>query len=216
MLFQSISKNSVILAVFAIVTSGLVAFTSSSTETLRAEAKQRALEKALSQIINADQYSNDLLANRVAISDPLLGLNKPKDGYLAWKDGQPYAAIIPAIAPEGYGGALELIVGIHYDGTLAGVRIVPPHNETPGLGDKVDIKKSQWVLGFNGHSLGNPKDKGWKVKKDGGEFDQFTGATITPRAVVKGVHRALQYFKLNKTSLFSNAIPIPRSTDNGH
>ncbi|PCJ19669.1 MAG: electron transport complex subunit RsxG [Gammaproteobacteria bacterium] len=215
MLFQSISKNSVILAIFAIVTSGLVAFTSSSTETLRAEAKQRALEKALSQIISADQYSNDLLANRISISDPLLGLTRSKDAYLAWKDGQPYAAILPAIAPEGYGGALEMIIGIHYDGTLAGVRIVPPHNETPGLGDKVDIKKSPWVLGFNGHSLQNPHAKGWKVKKDGGQFDQFTGATITPRAVVKGVHRALQYFKVNKDALFSNATPVPRSTNNG-
>lgn len=216
MLFQSISKNSLMLGVFAIVTSGVVAFTSASTATLRAEAKQQALEKALNEIVDQAHYSNDLLANRVAVSSPLLGLKKPKDAYLAWKGSQPYAAILPAIAPEGYGGALEMIVGVHYDGTLAGVRIVPPHNETPGLGDKVDIKKSPWILGFNGHSLGNPAEAGWQVKKDGGDFDQFTGATITPRAVVKGVHKALQYFQLNKDTLFSNAIPIPRSANNGH
>jgi electron transport complex protein RnfG len=118
------------------------------------------------------------------------------------------AAVIPATAPDGYTGAIDLIVGVNADGSIAGVRALA-HKETPGLGDKVDIRKSDWVLGFNGRSLGNPELAGWAVKKDKGVFDQFTGATITPRSVVAATLRVLQFAQENRKSLFGANDPVP-------
>jgi electron transport complex protein RnfG len=112
------------------------------------------------------------------------------------------AVILPVTAPDGYSGTIELIVGVNRDGTVAGVRALQ-HRETPGLGDKVDVKKSDWVLDFNGHSLGQPPEEQWTVKKDGGVFDTFTGATITPRAVTAAVKRGLLYFDAHRESLLS-------------
>ena len=121
--------------------------------------------------------------------------------YLARKDGRINTVIIPAIAPDGYTTQIKILVGIHADGSIAGVRVTE-HRETPGLGDKIETRKSDWIQGFNGLSLGNPAGEGWAVKKDGGQFDSFTGATITPRAVVSAVHRALLYFRDHKEPVF--------------
>jgi len=110
--------------------------------------------------------------------------------------------ILQAIAPDGYSGAIHLLVGIHADGRVAGVRVIG-HRETPGLGDKIELAKSPWIRSFEGKSLTNPAADGWAVKKDRGEFDQFAGATITPRAVVGAVHRALQYFDAHKAELLA-------------
>src|SRR5690606_27069458 len=104
-------------------------------------------------------------------------------------------------APNGYGGAIRLLVGIREDGTVAGVRVID-HRETPGLGDGIEIEKSDWMTDFEGRSLGDPPVQRWRVKKDGGEFDQFTGATITPRAVVTAVRNALIYFRTHRQALF--------------
>ena len=119
------------------------------------------------------------------------------------------AAIIPVTAPVGYSGTIEMIVGVNVDGSVAGVRILS-HKETPGLGDKVDIKKSPWVLDFDGRSLTNPTPDGWAVKKDRGVFDQFTGATITPRAVVAATRRALEYANNEQARLYA---PLATSGD---
>ena len=93
-----------------------------------------------------------------------------------------------------------MIIGINFDGSVAGVRVVE-HKETPGLGDKVDLRKSDWILSFNGKSLSNPHPNAWNVKKENGEFDQFTGATITPRAVIHQIAKTLEYFKQDKERL---------------
>ena len=95
-----------------------------------------------------------------------------------------------------------MIVGINFDGTLAGVRVVE-HRETPGLGDKVDLNKSDWILGFNSKSLSNPQRAAWDVKKNNGDFDQFTGATITPRAVIHQIAQTLDYFELDRARLLA-------------
>ncbi|HCE41269.1 MAG TPA: electron transport complex subunit RsxG, partial [Alcanivorax sp.] len=130
----------------------------------------------------------------------------------ARRDGAPGGAVLEATAPDGYGGAINLIVGVDMDGRVLGVRAVPPHNETPGLGDKIERRKSDWILSFNGKSLDNPAPDGWAVKKDGGRFDSFTGATITPRAVVTAVHRALRYFNAHRDDLFA-APALPHNTE---
>jgi electron transport complex protein RnfG len=131
-----------------------------------------------------------------------LGLESGGDIHIARLDGQPVAAIIPSITPEGYSGDIAMIVGVNFDGSVAGVRVVE-HKETPGLGDKVDLRKSDWILSFNGKSLSKPEPSAWNVKKERGEFDQFTGATITPRAVIHQIAKTLQYFSQDKERLLN-------------
>jgi len=148
-------------------------------------------------------YDNDLLADRTEIDDPAFFRHPdPVTVYRARMDGAPVAVLMIVTAPNGYNGDIRMIVGVDAGGTVLGVRVVA-HRETPGLGDPIETGKSDWILGFTGKSLHNPEDAGWAVKRDGGEFDQFTGATITPRAVVAAVHDALLYFAANRQSLFS-------------
>ncbi|MDF1724104.1 MAG: electron transport complex subunit RsxG [Alcanivorax sp.] len=201
MMRYAITKNAVILSLFAISTAAALAITNELTIGKVECNKQAALMASLNEVMPHDRHDNDLLADRITVSDPLLGRNGHHI-YRARQDGEPNGAVLEATAPDGYGGNIALIIGVDMQGKVQGVRVVPPHNETPGLGDKIETKKSDWIYGFNGLSLGNPADAGWAVKKDGGQFDSFTGATITPRAVVGAVHRALQYFDANHTAVF--------------
>lgn len=207
MLGQSITRNSLLLALFAVFTTLLIAGTYLSTKDSIAAEKRRAEEKALLQIIPRDLHDNSMLDDTIAVGPDAagLGLLEEKNIYIARENGSAIAAILPVVAPDGYTGEIELIVGVRTDGTIAGVRTLS-HRETPGLGDKVDLKKSDWVLSFNGRSLENPGLTGWAVKKDKGVFDQFTGATITPRAVVAAVKRALQYAQDNQKTLLANTV----------
>ena len=206
---QSMRKNSVIMGLFAIVTTGLIVLTQVGTADQIELVKRQALEKALQEIVPASLFDNKLLENTVEVTaNNQLGSKKTRTAYIATKNDVPVAVILQATAPEGYGGSIHFLVGIQANGTVTGVRIVPPHFETPGLGDKIDIAKSNWILDFNGKSLINPKSDQWKVKKDGGTFDAFTGATITPRAVVDGVHKSLLYFNQEKLSLFGTQTTI--------
>lgn len=201
MMRYAITKNAVILSLFAIGTAAALAITNELTIGRVECNKQAALMTSLNEVMPHARHDNDLLADRITVTDPLLGRNG-HHLYRARLDGAPSGAVLEATAPDGYGGNIALIVGVDTQGTVQGVRVVPPHNETPGLGDKVETKKSDWIYTFNGLSLGNPDSSGWAVKKDGGQFDSFTGATITPRAVVSAVHRALQYFDANHTAVF--------------
>ncbi|MDP2745337.1 electron transport complex subunit RsxG [Pseudomonas sp.] len=195
-------KNALVLGLFAIVTVGLVAVLQQATAGRIANAEREAQVRALSEILPQNSYDNHLLDNSIQLHDPLLGSKSPQTAYIALKDGKPSAVILRATAPDGYSGAIHLLIGIHADGRLAGVRVLG-HRETPGLGDKIELAKSAWIRSFDGKSLSNPDEDGWAVKKDRGEFDQFAGATITPRAVVKAVHKALQYFDANQEQLFA-------------
>jgi electron transport complex protein RnfG len=212
MLWQSISRNSVLLAIFAVCTTLLIAGTYLSTRDQIALEKRRAEEKALLQIVPRERHDNSMLDETVPVGPESkgLGLKEDKRIYIARQGDEIVAAIIPARAPDGYTGAIDLIVGVNVDGSIAGVRALA-HKETPGLGDKVDIKKSDWVLGFNGRSLENPELAGWAVQKDKGVFDQFTGATITPRAVVAATLRVLQYAQANRAALFGERDQIPKA-----
>ncbi|HTF83487.1 MAG TPA: electron transport complex subunit RsxG [Cellvibrio sp.] len=195
MLGASISKNSLLLAVFALIAAGGLALTNESTKERIQKAERAAQQKALFEIVPRSRHDNDLLLDTVPVPENawhLLGLKKGGDIHIARQNGQVVAMIIPAVAPDGYSGDIRMIVGINRDGSVAGVRVLA-HNETPGLGDKVDLKKSDWILSFNGKSLAAPAPADWAVKKDGGDFDQFTGATITPRAVVNQVRRVLEF-----------------------
>jgi electron transport complex protein RnfG len=214
MLGQSITRNSLLLALFAVCTTALIAGTYLLTKDDIALQKRLAEEKALLEIVPKSRHDNSMLDDTVDVGpqDTGLGLREEKHIYIARKNGKVVAAIIPAVAPDGYTGEIDLIVGVNSDGSIAGVRALA-HRETPGLGDKVDIKKSDWVLGFEGRSLTHPTLDGWAVKKDKGVFDQFTGATITPRAVVAATLRVLQFAQANRTALFGEQEPAPTGDD---
>jgi electron transport complex protein RnfG len=196
--------GSLILGLFAVAGTGLVALTHDGTAERIAENERQSLLRSLHQIITPDSHDNDIYTDTIEVSNPLLGTNQPVMVYRARLGKLPVAAVIASIAPDGYAGTIKLLVGISYDGTLAGVRVVS-HKETPGLGDAIEAERSDWILGFNGRSLGDPDEKRWKVKKDGGIFDQFSGATITPRAIVGAVHNTLRYFQNNREALFAAA-----------
>ena len=209
---RSMLRNALILGLFAVATVGLVAVTQQGTAARIQTAEREAQVRALAEILPAGSYDNHLLDNSLQLSDPLLGSDKPLPAYLALKNGQPTAIILQAIAPDGYSGSIRLLVGIRADGRLAGVRVLS-HKETPGLGDKIELAKTRWVLAFDGKSLHDPDESGWAVKKDKGDFDQFAGATITPRAVVKAVHHALQYFDKHRAELLGQpATPAAQPT----
>jgi len=188
---------------FAIFGAALVGLTFVQTKDDIKHNEEITLLNKLNNIVPAELYDNDLLLDTITLEpNALLGTTDPSLAYRARKNNTNVAVVFSSIAPNGYSGSIYLLVGIYANGNVAGVRVVK-HKETPGLGDKVSLSRSNWILGFNGKSLGNPDDKGWKVKRDGGVFDQFTGATITPRAVVKAVHNALIYFDQNQNRLFS-------------
>ncbi len=159
------------------------------------QARVETLKSQLNEIIPQTAYDNDLLHDTITLSAPeYLGTDKPVTLYRARKDGKPVGVLFETIAPDGYSGDIHLLVGLYADGRIAGVRVLE-HRETPGLGDKIELKKSPWILSFNGKRLTPENEAQWHVKKDGGIFDQFTGATITPRAVVKAVKKALKFYQ---------------------
>ena len=193
----------IVLALFAVVGTGMVAATYEGTKDRIAANERQALLDSLFTIVPQDRLDNDIVTDNLTVTDQkMLGTPKPVTVYRARKDGKPVAAVLAPVAPDGYSGNIRLLVGINHDGSLAGVRVIA-HKETPGLGDPIEEQKSDWILGFDGKSLAEPEESGWAVKKDGGIFDQFTGATITPRAVVNEVHRSLQYFNAHRDELFA-------------
>lgn len=205
-LLISIRKNAIGLGIFALVTAGIVAAAHSLTADRIAHNIRLAQAKALNEIVPIGSYDNDLLADTLSLQNfdtTLLGPIKDNVNInFARINGEITTVLIPTVAPDGYTQEIGILVGIKPDGSLAGVRVTE-HRETPGLGDKVDLKKSPWILGFAGKSLTNPEETQWTVKKDGGDFDQFTGATITPRAVVKAVKRAQLFFNKHQEVLLS-------------
>jgi electron transport complex protein RnfG len=203
-LWSSIRKNAIGLGLFAIVTAGSIGIAQVATKDRIEKNEQIAQAKALHEIVPQSTYDNDLLNDTISLTHDevhselnvrLLGpIADDAVAYVARKDGKAHTVILPVTAPDGYTTQIDMIVGIKLDGRLAGVRIID-HKETPGLGDKIEAQKHPWIFQFAGLSLLNPEEKSWAVKKDGGEFDQFTGATITPRAVVRSVKLAMKFFE---------------------
>ncbi|MDE3274102.1 electron transport complex subunit RsxG [Pseudoalteromonas sp. SSM20] len=204
MLTKSISKNSLILGAFAIASTALVTLTYILTKPAIEQNKQQKLMTTLSQVIDGNEYTNTLYLDCTEIAEDYLNHSAPTKVYRAKKDGKPVAVVLQSTAPDGYSGNIEILSAIYIDGTIAGVRVIE-HKETPGLGDKVEIRRSDWIKSFNGKRPTSIKDTTWAVKKDGGEFDAFTGATITPRAVISAVKRASLYTQNQHQDLFNSA-----------
>jgi len=202
-LLSEIGLSALVLAIFALLGVIFLAVLQSQTADTIAENQRLALLAQLSQLVEEGSYDNALDQSIIVLPPETFASKKPVTVYLATKQNQPVAAIFLVTTMKGYGGAIQLLVGVNRDQTLGGVRVVQ-HKETPGLGDKVELGKSNWIKSFNGKSLSNPSQAHWAVKKDGGEFDQFTGATITPRAVVGAVKDVLDWSQLHFDELFTD------------
>jgi electron transport complex protein RnfG len=203
MLARHMVRSALLLGLFALIGTGLVAAIYLGTKTPIEEAERAYMLRSLHSVIKPELHDNDIFSDYIEVQSPkYLGTDKPVPVFRARRNGQPVAVAILPTAPDGYVGAIRLLVGIDTEGTILGVRVLS-HHETPGLGDAIEERRSPWIFSFNGHSLDNPGKDGWRVRRDGGQFDQFTGATITPRAVVKAVHNALLFFQSNKERLFS-------------
>ena len=202
MLGRSISRNSLLLGLFAAATAGIIATTFQITKNRIAIEERKAASAAFIEMVPNSLHDNEMLDDTLPLTleqSRTLGFDKRVALNVAKKNGKVVALIVPAVAKDGYSGDIKLITAINRDGSLAGVRIIS-HKETPGLGDKIDTRKSSWIYSFNALALDNLPTSSWAVKKDGGHFDQFTGATITPRAVVKRVYMNLLAFEEHKVT----------------
>lgn len=197
------ARAAILLAAAAIAAFGLVAVVHEATrDRIAAVARARELAR-FDQVLDGLPHDNDLLADTLALRDPeLLGTTEPVTAYRARFHGQPVAIMLEFVAPEGYSGDIRLLIAVAPDGTVLGVRTVS-HHETPGLGDFIDTRKSDWMQRFTGKSADSPAAARWRVRKDGGDFDQYTGATITSRAVVGTVDRTLQFFARHRNELLA-------------
>ncbi len=201
------AKTALTLVLFTIAFTTLMSYVYYLTKAPIAASEEAARKALFRQIVPENMYDNAILEDSIKVEpNELLGNKRAKTVYRARINNRPAAVILETIAPDGYSGVIKLLIAIKYDGTISGVRVLA-HKETPGLGDYINIAKTEWITLFNDESLKKTSSNYWQVKKDGGKFDYMAGATITPRAVIKAVYKTLQYFKMNKEALFV-ATPI--------
>lgn len=206
---RDIVITTLLLGMFAAIGTGVVAWVHSATEARIEENRIAMTRMRVSEVLEGLDYDNDPVTDFHRVSDDRLGgANLPV--WLARRGTDVVGIALSAIAPDGYSGEIHLLVGIDTTGTLRGVRVTG-HRETPGLGDDIDVDRSDWIHGFQGRSLVDPPIELWRVRRDGGVFDQFTGATVTPRAVVGAVRNALLYFEENSETLL--ALPRPEERE---
>jgi Na+-translocating ferredoxin:NAD+ oxidoreductase subunit G len=192
-----------ILAAFAMFGALLVALTWERTAERIAANEREVLLRSLAEVLPAGSHDNAVHEDVITVTDPsLLGTEAPVAVYRARLKNRPVAVVMAPVAPGGYSGPIKLLVGVMADGSVSGVRVVA-HRETPGLGDKIEVERDDWILDFTGRRLGQPPRERWAVRRDDGDFDQFTGATITARAVVSAVRDALVYFETHRDALFA-------------
>ncbi len=193
---ERVSTQAILLGVFSLIATAMLVAGDLATRDAIAERQREDLRASLSQVIPDALHDNDLLAHPLSINDDQGG---PLTVYRGTR-GLQVTALAWEITGKGYAGDIRLILGVDPEGKILGVRVLQ-HAETPGLGDNIEASRSDWILGFNGRSLGNPPAEKWKVKKDGGIFDSFSGATITPRGVVAAIKQGLAFFQSHKAAL---------------
>jgi electron transport complex protein RnfG len=204
---RSTLQTAVNLVFFAVLATAVLASTYFMTHDAIVKSEEAEKMKLINQIVPAALFDNDIIQDKLSVpASELLGTGDSTIAYRARLKGEPTVVVLESVAPDGYSGRIALILAVRANGELAGVRVVA-HKETPGLGDYIELPKSPWIKGFDGKSRAVYKDADWKVKKDGGQFDHMAGATITPRAIVKAVNKALIYYGENRDRLFAaNAI----------
>ena len=188
-----------LLGTVALAAAAALSFAHLATREHIAAAEARDMQMTLAQVLPAGFADNDLLNDVMELPDPA---GTPRRIHLARKDGQ-LAGVVFSTSTRGYGGEIRLLMAVARDGRVLGVRVLK-HNETPGLGDKIEIARHPWITRFDGRSLQDPPPAKWAVTKDGGIYDSFAGATITPRAVVRGVKDGLEFFHARHQAIFGD------------
>lgn len=200
---SSVVKGGITLAIIAALCTALVALTYTATAE-RIEANEQAwLERSLQPALSGLFFDSGVTESIITIPPPheLPGTDAAVI-YRVYADAAPVAALFVISARDGYAGPIRILVGVDVGGAVTGVHVLE-HRETPGLGDRVESGKSDWVKQFDGRSLGDPAPAGWAIKRDGGQFDQLTGASVTPRAIVKAIRDTLVYFDAHGEEIFS-------------
>ena len=202
--FKKVSITASAMIIFSLVASAALSISYFLTKTPIEESDAKAKRMFLNQVVPSNLYDNNLVKDTISVEpNPLIGNKKNIDIYRAKKNNQVIAVIIETIAPDGYSGEIKTLVGVDQKDKILGVRVIT-HKETPGLGDYIEVDKSHWIKNFNLKSLDEMGEKEWAVKKDGGDFDYVSGATITSRAVIKSTYKSLLYVKENKKRLFAS------------
>jgi electron transport complex protein RnfG len=204
-IFKHAIKTAITLVAFAFVGTAMLAYVFDITRAPIEASEKEARLALFKEILPESTHDNDLLKDTVEIApNEQLGNRQPTLANIAKLNNKTAGVILEAIAHDGYSGDIKLLIAIRADGSISGVRVLA-HKETPGLGDYIDIARGNWIKLFNDESVNKTPATQWQVKKDGGKFDYMVGATITPRAVVKAVFKALQFYDANKTTLFAVA-----------
>lgn len=200
---QTIIKTGATLAVIAAICTTLVAATYQLTRERIVANEKALLEQALQPALAGIFYEGGVSESRLVMLPPHdLPGNDTALIYRVYAQGKPVAALFAVTARNGFSGLIRILVGVEFDGTITGVRILQ-HRETPGLGDKIESARSDWIFQFDGRSMGNPEVAGWAIRNDGGEFDQLTGASVTPRAVIGAIRDTLLYFDAHRDEIFA-------------
>ena len=202
-IFKNALKTAITMLAFAFVGTSLLAYVFDITRAPIEASEKEARLALFKEILPVNVYDNDLLKEVVDIGpNDLLGNRVSTIANIAKFNHKTAGVILEAIAHDGYSGDIKLLIAIRADGSISGVRVLA-HKETPGLGDYIDIAHGKWIKLFDDESVNKTPPTNWQVKKDGGKFDYMVGATITPRAVVKAVLKALQFYEMNKQALFA-------------
>jgi electron transport complex protein RnfG len=194
---QRTAYHAMLLGGMAMITSALIVIGNKQTYADIELRHAEDMKRSLSQVVHPDMHTNDLLNDTIRLT-----INHEEKTFYIAKSNDKIIAVAFEMTAPGYAGPITVMLGVNRNGELLGARVLS-HSETPGLGDKIEAEKNPWIFSFNGLSLSNPGESHWKVKKDGGYFDQFTGATITPRAVIKAIKTGLEYFKANQATLLA-------------
>lgn len=199
----SVTRTAITLASIAAICTALVAATFHATRDRIAANEKAMLEQSLEPALSGILYNSDVSESRIVIAAPHdLPGNDPAIIYRVYADDAPVAALFVVTARDGFSGPIRILLGVNVDGVVSGLRILE-HRETPGLGDRISSTRSDWVYQFDGRSLGDPEVNRWSIRADGGDFDQLTGASVTPRAVIKAAKETLIYFDAHKGDIFS-------------
>jgi len=196
-----VGRTVLVMIIFGVFFSTILEFVYTNANPIIIKSEAEAKERLLLQVISKDIYNNDLINSFIKIKpNQRLKNNVTIKAYIAKKDSKVTAVILETRAPNGYSGEIKILVGIDTKGYILGTRVVK-HQETPGLGDYIDVTKSDWINIFTYSSLKNTSQSEWAVKKDQGKFDYVSGATITARAVVNAINESLNFFKENKLEM---------------
>jgi H+/Na+-translocating ferredoxin:NAD+ oxidoreductase subunit G len=200
----SVWTSGLILAVLAAICTALVAWTHQATSARIEQNRKDFLEASLAPALGGLYYDSELSKSAIEIPPPHgLPGSGPITVYRVYSDAEPVAALFVVTARDGFSGPIRLLIGIEVDGAISAVRVLE-HKETPGLGDLIESSKSDWVEQFPGRSLDDPDRELWAIRRDGGQFDQLTGASITPRSVIKAIKETLLYFESHKDEVFAS------------